>query len=711
MSTTTTAETPPRLPKLTEPQLADLRASGLLDETIIKAGIYCETDQGKIAQILNRKRARAKLGACLVLPFFKIDGSNGYYRVKPARPELDAKSKKPKKYESPVGTPNEIYIPPGSQQAIKTAGAALILTEGEKKALAADQDGFPAIGLVGVWGWKQPSHERLNVQMTHIDWRRRPVYIAFDSDLERKPDVADAEARLAHLLTEAGAVVKCLRIPDGPPGEDGKPSKQGLDDYLVAQGKDGLFALLKGAIDPPPVEAGESKESAKELDPFTEVETYLKIGERDGVSRLRFWRGSFWLWRKGWYQELPASEVRAHLVNHVNQFYYKLTTGIVANCLDQLQSQTILPGDTEAPAWLGDGKPPFPAGETLACRNGLLHLRGYLDGEPQHLRSPTPRFFTTCGLDFDFRADAPQPAEWLKFLKSLWPDDPDSIDTLREWFGYCLLTDTSQHKILMLIGPKRSGKGTIARVLRRLVGERNSAAPTLASLGTNFGLQPLIGKTLAVIGDARLGGRADLPQITERLLSVSGEDAQTIDRKGIEATTCTLPVRFVLLSNELPRLNDSSGALASRMILLRLTESFLGREDKGLTDRLLRELPGILLWSIVGWDRLRRRGYFEEPATADDMRREFADLTSPIGAFVRECCLVGPQYESSRDALYAAYQGWCKQAGRQHVDDKPGFGRALHAALPQLKTVKHRNDSGDLKRCYAGLTAKAVLGF
>lgn len=52
-------------------------------------------------------------------------------------------------------------------------------------------------------------------------------------------------------------------------------------------------------------------------------------------------------------------------------------------------------------------------------------------------------------------------------------DDAQSIDTLSEWFGYSLLPDTRHHKLLMLIGPPRSGKGTIARVLRGLIGGKH----------------------------------------------------------------------------------------------------------------------------------------------------------------------------------------------------------------------------------------------
>lgn len=73
---------------------------------------------------------------------------------------------------------------------------------------------------------------------------------------------------------------------------------------------------------------------------------------------------------------------------------------------------------------------------------------------------------------------------------------------LRTWFGYCLTGDTSQQKMLLIVGPKRSGKGTIARVLTRLIGNGNVSGPTTSSLAGPFGLQPLIGKTLAIVSDA-----------------------------------------------------------------------------------------------------------------------------------------------------------------------------------------------------------------
>jgi putative DNA primase/helicase len=56
-------------------------------------------------------------------------------------------------------------------------------------------------------------------------------------------------------------------------------------------------------------------------------------------------------------------------------------------------------------------------------------------------------------------------------------------------------------------------------------------------------------------------------------------------------------------------LTDSSGALASRFIILTLQNSFYGTEDHTLLAKLSKEMPGILNWAI---DRKRRSQVFDD---------------------------------------------------------------------------------------------------
>jgi putative DNA primase/helicase len=459
----------------------------------------------------------------------------------------------------------------------------------------------------------------------------------------------------------------------------------------------------RGPAQPKPNEASD--------DPHRLGRLYLKRAQHSAGLTLRFWREEWHRWDGTAYRVAPDKEVRGELAGTVKAEFDRLnlkaqalangkppkvrpvTTKLVANVTLALTDLALLRARDcpQTPAWLCED-PPWPAGEVLPCRNALVHLPSLVERKPC-TRLPSPAFFCPYNLDFDFNPDAPDPIEWLKFLGELWPEDPESIALLQEWFGYCLSSDTSQQKMLMLIGPKRSGKGTITRVLRALIGAENVANPTLSQLSTPFGAAPLIGKLVATINDARLSGRADQAVIVERLLSITGEDSQTIDRKHRDSWEGKLAVRFVLISNELPRLNDASAALPSRMLILKLVQSFLGKEDKDLLSKLLAELPGILLWAVNGWDRLRKRGRFAQPKSAEELVEAMEALASPVTVFVRERCKVDDAVEVKTKTLFQAWLDWCKEKGRSKPGDEQNFGRNLRAVIPRLKTrVTSEND-------------------
>lgn len=350
---------------------------------------------------------------------------------------------------------------------------------------------------------------------------------------------------------------------------------------------------------PPVLSAGAPFDSAREM-----VRCYYS---EPGGRTLHHQQGTFYIWTGTHYREAPNEEVRAAVYQFLDGAHclaadgkpvaFKPSRTKVGDVLDALAAAVQLPGTVRPPAWLG-GDHQIAAVDVLACSNGLLHL------PTRTLLAHTPLFFGVNAVGYPYEANAKEPTLWLTFLHSLWPDDQQSIDTLQEVFGLLLTADTTHQKAFLILGPRRSGKGTIARILIALLGPENVAGPTLNSLSQNFGLAPLIGKPLAVISDARLSVRSDIHVIAERLLSITGEDSLTVDRKYLPAWTGRLPTRFMILTNELPKMSDSSGALASRFIALRLIRSFYGKEDLGLAAKLLAEMPSILVWAIDGRDRL-----------------------------------------------------------------------------------------------------------
>jgi putative DNA primase/helicase len=99
------------------------------------------------------------------------------------------------------------------------------------------------------------------------------------------------------------------------------------------------------------------------------------------------------------------------------------------------------------------------------------------------------------------------------------------------YFGLCLTSNTSFQKILAMIGPPRSGKGTISRTLANLLGPESVASLGIGDLAREFGLEKLIGVPVAIMPDVRFGSRDNVSDAIERILSISGEDEIRIARK------------------------------------------------------------------------------------------------------------------------------------------------------------------------------------
>jgi putative DNA primase/helicase len=440
--------------------------------------------------------------------------------------------------------------------------------------------------------------------------------------------------------------------------------------------------------------------------PYEIAQLFLQTHYCDSRGRLLLHhRGLFYAWTGTHWPEGEARAVRADLYRWLEgALYWKgkhlvpfdPSSGKISNIVDALGAAVHVSETIEAPAWLDGAASALPR-EFVALRNGLLRL------STRELIEHTPNFFNAYALPFAYDRNAPEPARWKQFLNELWRDDRESISTLAEIMGYIIGGSTAQQKLFLLVGPKRAGKGTITRVLTALLGPENVAAPTLSSLAENFGLQTLVGKPLAAIADARLGGRSDSTIAVERLLSISGEDTITIDRKYRDPWTGRLPTRSMVLTNELPRLTDASGTIASRFVVLVLTNSFYGSENPGLTDELVAEAPGIFNWALEGLDRLNARGHFKQPGVSAVALRQLEDLASPVSAFVRDRCRIDdPGAVVNKDELWRAWKSWCEDEGARS-GTKAVFIRDLRAAVPGTTPQRKKHQDGTREHVIAGI--------
>lgn len=374
----------------------------------------------------------------------------------------------------------------------------------------------------------------------------------------------------------------------------------------------------------------------------------------------------------------------------------------VSGAIDAIKSIVHLANhpNTKPPIWLDEYAKIKPsASKLISLQNGIFHL------EDSILMPHSLGFFTQNSLPFEYNPTAICPT-WDAFLQSVWADDQESIDTLQEMFGYILSGDTRQQKFFNIIGPRRSGKGTINKVLVALLGQHNTVAPELGELCDTFGLQPWLGKLLASFTDARAPER-NRSAVVSQLLRIVGGDTITVNRKNKEAWNGYLPTRLVIYSNEVLQLTENSNALTGRMIVLKMSKSFFNKEDTDLAYKLEQELGGIFNWAMDGLKRrIARGGHFTQPQSGKEYLDLMAELGNPLAVFADTALDFDPTAKVRKEDVFACYKHWALKKSMAPGTEQAFKRRFLAATQEQFVKSEEIRQNGERISVYLGVSLK-----
>ena len=212
-----------------------LARSGLSDATIEAANLFSVTDSGQARELLNwRNGGDGPPVPAIAFPYWVPEG---YARLRPDQPRTD-KDGRPTKYEAPLGQPPRLYVPWDCFPDQGGRETELLLTEGEKKALAGCQAGIPTVAGGGIFGFHDATARQAAKARGEDIWPPLPELvqivssrdptIAFDSDIDENSEVMRAATVLARMLHGVARSSRITFLPS--PG--GK--KVGLDDLFVA---------------------------------------------------------------------------------------------------------------------------------------------------------------------------------------------------------------------------------------------------------------------------------------------------------------------------------------------------------------------------------------------------------------------------------------------------------------------------------------------
>jgi putative DNA primase/helicase len=498
---------------------------------------------------------------------------------------------------------------------------------------------------------------------------------------------AEAEIEAARVAAIAELEAKTAREQNTINNNEAPRETKSLKDIVLAARKKETVPVI--STPPPPLQAQFI------IDLKAPVETardFLAACHRGEIVTLQRWQREFWEWDGSRWTVKDDDTVRSEMYKFLEQCRtgervlkeVKPDNKLVDKVMDALRSEVNLEPRYTMPMWLRRGElgreAPFAdIRNIVACRNGLLDL------ETMELLDHSPRYWSGNVLEFDYdpRAKAPR---FEQFLGELFPGDEEAQQTVLEVMGLCVTDETKYQKAWMFVGPKRSGKGTIGRVLRGLIGEENYAGSSMLAAKGEFAMQNWIGKKTIVFSDARLDGvnRREQSLIAGKLLNVTGEDPQEINRKFKGHWNGTLTARVIVMSNEVIQLRDDSGVLATRFITVQMRKSFAGKENHKLTEELLAERAGILNLALDALARMRERGKPLQPKSGLELAERLAEQVSEVMAFVRDECELGQGLRVEHGQLFVRFQAWCDQNEVHLGWASNTFSAKLRAAFPDI---------------------------
>jgi len=378
------------------------------------------------------------------------------------------------------------------------------------------------------------------------------------------------------------------------------------------------------------------------------------------LGNLLHTEGQFWIYQGGVYRKISTHLHREIIIKtlrkHVQPNNIDGTIKVIAGIVNR-----------DEKAWPRNS-------ELLNCRNGMLDLR------TAKLLPHDPGYGSRMQIASDYDMDAEYP-EWDKFLKEVFPGEPEKIDLLQEFFGYCLLGDCRFQKALFLYGSGANGKSTVLNVLREMIGPENCSSLEISALDDKFATYFLENKMVNISTETT----SRTPLALEVFKKAVAGEALTAERKYGEKYEFLPNAKFLVAMNDLPVITDKTPGFGRRVIVLEFNRRFTPEEQNpNLMEKLRPELNGILAWALLGYGNLMARGRFAVPQKVMEAGERFQKALNPLLIWAEERALTEESKAELKKTVWDDYVNWCKECGHRPLA-RSHFFYQLQVHFPQLR--------------------------
>lgn len=325
--------------------------------------------------------------------------------------------------------------------------------------------------------------------------------------------------------------------------------------------------------------------------------------------------------------------------------------------------------------------------DELNVRNGVLNLQSGA------LREHDRESLHTKLSDVEFIEGAECPL-FEAFIDEIFEGDQGLLGYCQRVFGYCLSGRTTEQVFFLLHGSGANGKSTLVRLLLDLVGDYGSQLTSETLLrqmnrSQTNDLARLRGVRVAVANEFSAGRKLD-EALMKQLTGGERVSARMLYREFAEFEP---KCKILVSSNHLPDITGTDYGIWRRVHLLPFEFTVPeGRRDPALNQKLRAELPGVLNWSLIGYNAWREGG-LRPPQVVRSAVEQYRSERDSVGSYVEEACQIGPKYSCTNQAVYDDYEFWCDSTGRDALS-KTEFLKEFRNRFSSERTRSARGFKG-----------------
>jgi len=264
-----------------------------------------------------------------------------------------------------------------------------------------------------------------------------------------------------------------------------------------------------------------------------------------------------------------------------------------------------------------------------------------------------PDYFVTNPIDWEVSGISDTPV-MDKIFKE-WVGS-EYVQTLYEIISYSLLPSYPLHRLFCFIGAGLNGKSCFLKLLKRFIGEKNTAATELDRLiGSRFEVTRLHKKLVCLMGETNF---TEMRQ-TALIKTLTGEDEIPFEYKNKTPFNDTNYAKLIIATNNLPTTTDKTIGWYRRWLIIDFSNSFTEKKD------ILEEIPeeeynNLATNSLIVLNNLLKNREFYNEGDIENRIKRYEDRSNPIEKFINEYCIEDLEGDITKKQFMERLNEWCK---------------------------------------------------